>query len=110
SADGVEVEVGDHVEHDATDERRGLTVEGDAAQVDVVVGLRAGGEGDPSVDDGLVLDDLEQAGAVGGDVSHEGQSPTRGREPPVHATHPFRASTTSTWWAPEHENPHFSGL
>ena len=52
-ADGVEVEVGDQVAHDPADERAGLAVEGDAAQVDVVVGLLAGGQGHPAVHDRL---------------------------------------------------------
>ena len=59
---------------------RGLAVEGDPAQVDVVVGLLARGQGDPAVHDGLGLDELEQA--VAGSVA-DGQRRSRSRGPSV---------------------------
>src|SRR5699024_233612 len=43
------------------DELGGLRVQGGAAQVDVVVGLLAGGEGDFAVDDGELLDELSES-------------------------------------------------
>ena len=60
-AHGVEVEVLGQLVHHLADQGRGLAIEGDPAQVNVVVRLAAGGEGDPSVHDGLGLDELEQA-------------------------------------------------
>ena len=69
--DRVDVEVLREVEHHPADEGRRLAVEGHPAQVDVVVGLPARRQRHPPVDDGLVADDLEQAGAVGRDVGHD---------------------------------------
>ena len=63
-AHGVVLPVPGEVEHDPADQGSGLRVEGDPAQVDVVVGLLAGGEGDPAVHDGLVLDLVEECVAV----------------------------------------------
>ena len=51
--DGVVLPVGGQLEHHPADQRRGRRVEGDPAQVDVVVGLLAGGQRDPAVHDGL---------------------------------------------------------
>ncbi|MCO5569142.1 hypothetical protein L7F22_022850 [Adiantum nelumboides] len=46
-----------------SDQRGRLVLQRDAAQVDVVVGLRAGGERDPLVDDGDLPDQRGEAGA-----------------------------------------------
>ena len=45
-------------------------VESDPAQIDVVVRLSPRRQGHSAMDDGLGLDDLQQAGPVGSDVSH----------------------------------------
>ncbi len=47
-AHGVVVQVRGEVEHDPPDQRCGLGVEGDPAQVDVVVSLTARGQHDPA--------------------------------------------------------------
>ncbi len=60
TADAVEVELGREVEHDLADQRGRLAVEGDPAEVDVVVGLTTGGEDHLAVHDGLVLDLLQK--------------------------------------------------
>ena len=65
AADGVEVEVGSEVEHHCADKGRRGCVEGDAAQVDVVVGLAAGTQDDLAVHDGLGGDFGEQRIAIG---------------------------------------------
>ena len=48
------------VEDDVADERGRAVVEGDPAQIEVVVGLAARGEGDPTADDGEFVDEVEQ--------------------------------------------------
>ncbi len=55
-AHGVVLPVGGRVEHHLAHERGGDGVQGDPAQVHVVVGLPPAGQGDPAVHDGLVGD------------------------------------------------------
>lgn len=57
-----EVELGsvEHLQHDLADEGCSLVVQGDATQVDVVVGLLAGGQSDLATDDGKFLDKFFQ--------------------------------------------------
>ena len=60
SASGLECPVGGEVAHDASDEGGRDAVQGHPAQVDVVVGFLTGRQRDPSVDDGQVLDLLDE--------------------------------------------------
>ena len=64
-ADRVVGPVGGELAHHPSDERGRGAVQRDPAQVDVVVGLPAGGQGHPAVDDGEVPDQLQQFVAVG---------------------------------------------
>ncbi len=66
-ADGVRLDVvlPQQVEHHSADERGRPVVEGDPAQVDVVVGLAPAGERDRAVDDGQLGDQHEQSLALG---------------------------------------------
>ncbi|WP_392973710.1 hypothetical protein [Streptomyces sp. LN245] len=80
-ADRVEVQAGGEVEEDLPDERGGLAVQRDPAQVHVVVGLKTRGEGHLAVHHGLVLDLLQQRAAY---VTHARQ---------------LRAAASSrSWW------------
>ncbi len=85
SADGFEVEVGGQVEHDFPDERGGGPVQRHATQVDVVVSLAAGGEDDPSVNDGLAGDVAQQFFSVrhGREVTRDRCATGDGRLAPV---------------------------
>ena len=73
-ADRVEVEVVGQVEHDLADQRRRRGVEGDAAQVDVVVGLPPRGQHDLAVHDRLVRDLGQQVVAGRSWVASLGQA------------------------------------
>ena len=64
-ADRVEVQVGREVEEDLPDERRGLAVQRDPAQVHVIVGLKTRGEGHLAVHHGQLADEGQQQLAVG---------------------------------------------
>jgi len=61
-AHGIEVEVFGQLVHDQAHQGRGLAIQGDPSQVDVVVGFAPRGQGDLATHDGLGLDQLEQAG------------------------------------------------
>ena len=60
-ADGDDIRnLGDEVEHDLADQRRHPVVEADLAQVDVVRGLLAAGQGEVSVEDGVGRDEVDK--------------------------------------------------
>jgi len=65
AADSVVLEVCGELEHHPADQRRGRTGQGGAPQVEVVVRLKARGQGDPSAHDRLLTDDGQQLLAVG---------------------------------------------
>lgn len=56
SANGIKVKVRGQVQHHLTHQRSGRPIKGDAAQVDVVVGLLAGRQSDLAAHDSLVGD------------------------------------------------------
>ena len=61
AADRGEVPVRRQLAHEHADQRAGLVVQGRPAQVDVVIGLPAGRERDPTVHDGQLAHELGQA-------------------------------------------------
>src|SRR5699024_10835994 len=63
STDRVVVPVGRELAEQSSDERGRLVVQGGTAQVDVVVGFTPGRQGDASVDDGEVGDEVGESAA-----------------------------------------------